>query len=125
MTTLNEEVFRIKEMMGLEEVPSSLIHSDTEEREESSDYHPEDEEVIEKEIDEQEEETSTDSDSGGDAPSSPAMSTWDSGVNRGPGNPVAVGKWSDTYDINRGKANKIDNSKWESGINRGKSNPLW
>jgi len=48
-----------------------------------------------------------DDEGGESAPSSPSMSTWESGVQRGKGNPVETG------------------SKWESGVQRGKGNPIW
>ena len=44
---------------------------------------------------------------GGTAPSSPAMNKWETGITRGPANPVAVGKWSDTYQPARGKGNPL------------------
>lgn len=90
MKLLNEDISRIKEIMGLEEVPNS------------SDYKgPEDEDVVEGEMDEQEE-------GGGEpAPAGPAMDKWETG-------------------LTRGKANPIDtSSKWETGITRGKGNPVW
>ena len=34
-------------------------------------------------------------------------SKWDSGVTRGPANPIGIGKWADTYKITRGKANPL------------------
>ena len=81
MELLKEDISRIKEIMGIEEEPNEV-------------------DTVEGEIDEQE-------DGGGDAPSSPSMDKWETGVNRG-------------------KANPIDqNSKWESGLNRGKGNPVW
>jgi|DEB0MinimDraft_10_1074344.scaffolds.fasta_scaffold33051_2 hypothetical protein len=43
----------------------------------------------------------------GDAPSSPAMNTWETGLNRGVANPVAVGKWSDLYQPQRDKGNPL------------------
>jgi len=48
-----------------------------------------------------------DAEGGESAPSSPSMSKWDSGVQRGKGNPIETG------------------SKWESGLQRGKGNPIW
>ena len=51
------------------------------------------------------------------------VSTWETGLTRGPANQLTITVWSS--DVNRGKGNPIDqNSKWESGISRGKSNPL-
>jgi hypothetical protein len=34
-------------------------------------------------------------------------STWNTGVQRGPGNPVGPTHWADTYTITRGKANPL------------------
>jgi hypothetical protein len=102
MKSLNEEVFRIKEMMGLDEGPNSSAYKGPEGYDDSCDCYPEDEEVIESEIDEQEE-----GGGGESAPSSPSMGKWETGVSRG-------------------KANPIDTSaKWETGITRGKGNPVW
>jgi hypothetical protein len=84
---LNEETARIKKIMGI-----------TEDENISEVEEIETDEVVEGEIDEEDE--------GGDsAPSS--MSKWDSGVQRGKGNPIETG------------------SKWESGLQRGKGNPIW
>ncbi len=44
---------------------------------------------------------------GGDAPSGPAMTTWETGLTRGKANPIDM------------------TSKWESGLTRGKGNPVW
>lgn len=44
---------------------------------------------------------------GSTAPSSPAMNTWETGLNRGVANPVAVGKWSDLYQPQRDKGNPL------------------
>ena len=48
-----------------------------------------------------------DEEGGESAPSSPSMTKWESGVQRGKGNPIDSG------------------SKWESGLQRGKGNPIW
>lgn len=45
---------------------------------------------------------------GGETPSSPTMSTWETGLQRGKANPLT-----------------ISGEKWETGISRGKANPLW
>ena len=102
MTTLNEEIYRLKEIMGLEEVPNDAGSEEPEGYDNSFDSYPEDQDVIESEIDEEDE-------GGGEssAPSSPSMGKWETGVSRG-------------------KANPIDAStKWETGITRGKGNPVW
>ncbi len=102
MTTLNEEIYRLKEIMGLEEVPNDAGFEEPEGYDNSCDCYPEDQDVIESEIDEEDE-------GGGEssAPSSPSMGKWETGVSRG-------------------KANPIDAStKWETGITRGKGNPVW
>ena len=67
MKLLNEEIFRIKEMMGIDESPNSPVYKGTEGYDDSCDCYPEDEDVNEGEIDEQETETS--------APSSPNKDT--------------------------------------------------
>ena len=63
-------------------------------------------------------------DGGGDSSSTNAgVTTWETGLTRGPANQITITVWSD--NVNRGKGNMIDqNSKWESGINRGKANTL-
>lgn len=40
--------------------------------------------------------------------------TWESGVSRGAGNPAGGGitHWADSYSINRGKGNPLNESKW-------------
>ena len=61
-------------------------------------------------------------DTSGDSSSTNAnVSTWETGLTRGPANQLTITVWSS--DVARGKANPIDqNSKWESGVNRGKAN---
>ena len=63
-------------------------------------------------------------DGGGDSSSTNAgVTTWETGLTRGPANQITITVWSD--NVNRGKGNMIDqNSKWESGISRGKANTL-
>ena len=63
-------------------------------------------------------------DGGGDSSATNAnVSTWESGVTRGPANTLTISVWDS--GVSRGKGNSIDqNSKWESGASRGKSNPL-
>lgn len=102
MTTLNEEIYRLKEIMGIEEVPNDAKSEEPEGYDNSCDCYPEDQDVIDGEIDEEDE-------GGGESstPSSPSMGKWETGVSRG-------------------KANPIDAStKWETGITRGKGNPVW
>jgi hypothetical protein len=36
-----------------------------------------------------------------------SMGKWESGLTRGPGNPLGVNKWEDTYQPSRGKANPL------------------
>lgn len=103
MTTLNEEIYRLKEIMGLEEVPNDAGSEEPEGYDNSCDCYPEDQDVIDGEIDEEDEGGGGES----SAPSSPSMGKWETGVSRG-------------------KANPIDAStKWETGITRGKGNPVW
>lgn len=101
MTTLNEEIFRLKEIMGLAEGPDGPEYKGPEGYDDSCDCYPEDQDTIEGEIEEQGE--------GGEssAPSSPSMGKWDTGVSRGSANPIDA------------------SSKWETGITRGKGNPVW
>jgi hypothetical protein len=85
------------------------------------------EESVDMEFTEQEEGGDTGgstTDSGGDSSSTNAnVSTWETGLTRGPANQITITIWSS--DISRGKANPIDQtSKWETGLNRGKSNSL-
>ena len=64
------------------------------------------------------------SDGGGDSSATNAnVSTWETGLTRGPANTLTISVWDS--GVSRGKGNPIDqNSKWESGVSRGKSNPL-
>lgn len=101
MGLLEENISRIKEVMGIDEGPNSSTYKGLDGYDDSCDCYPDDEDVNEGEIDEQEE-------GGGEsAPSSPTMNKWESGVQRGKGNPIETG------------------SKWESGVERGKGNPIW
>ena len=61
---------------------------------------------------------------GGDSSSTNAnVSTWETGLTRGPANTLTISVWDS--GVSRGKGNPIDqNSKWESGVSRGKANSL-
>src|SRR6056300_699326 len=63
-------------------------------------------------------------DTSGDSSSTNAnVTTWETGLTRGPANQITITVWAP--NLNRGKGNAIDqNSKWESGASRGKANPL-
>jgi hypothetical protein len=37
----------------------------------------------------------------------PQVTKWESGVTRGPANPIGNTKWTDSYKITRGKANPL------------------
>jgi hypothetical protein len=39
----------------------------------------------------------------------------------------SVPKWADTYNLTRGKANKLGlaGEKWETGLTRGAANQIW
>jgi|TARA_B100001094_G_C18041201_1_gene725089 hypothetical protein len=51
------------------------------------------------------------------------VSTWETGISRGPANTLTVAVWNS--GVSRGKGNHIDSTgTWETGISRGKSNPL-
>lgn len=81
-------------------------------------------EGVETEMGEQEDGGDGGSDGGGDSSATNAnVSTWESGVTRGPANTLTISVWDS--GVSRGKGNSIDqNSKWETGISRGKANPL-
>ena len=100
MGLLNEDISRIKEIMGLEEGPNGPAYKGPEGYDDSCDCYPDDEDVNEGEIDEQE-------DGGEPAPSGPSMDKWETGLTRGKANPID------------------DTTKWESGLTRGKGNPVW
>ena len=53
MTTLNEEIFRLKEIMGLEEGPDGPAYKVSKGYDDGCDCYPEDQDVIEGEIDEE------------------------------------------------------------------------
>lgn len=76
------------------------------------------------EFTEQEEGGDTGGDGGGDSSATNAnVSTWETGITRGPANTLTISVWDS--GVSRGKGNTIDqNSKWESGASRGKANPL-
>lgn len=63
-------------------------------------------------------------DGGGDSSATNAnVSTWETGLTRGPANTLTISVWDS--GVSRGKGNPIDqNSKWESGVSRGKANSL-
>lgn len=74
-------------------------------------------EGIETEMGEQEE------GGGGSSSTNANVSTWETGLTRGPANTLTISVWDS--GVSRGKGNPIDqNSKWESGASRGKANPL-
>jgi hypothetical protein len=92
--------------------------------------HPEiyDEEEVDMEFNEQDEgggdAGGSTTDGGGDSSSTNSgVTTWETGLTRGPANQITITVWAS--NLNRGKGNDIDqNSKWESGISRGKANTL-
>ena len=92
--------------------------------------HPEiyDEEEVDMEFNEQDEGSGdtggATTDTSGDSSTTNAnVTTWETGLTRGPANQITITVW--TSNLNRGKGNTIDqNSKWESGVSRGKANPL-
>jgi hypothetical protein len=63
-------------------------------------------------------------DTSGDSSSTNSnVTTWETGLTRGPANQITITVWSS--DISRGKGNPIDQtSKWETGVNRDKANRL-
>jgi hypothetical protein len=81
-------------------------------------------EGVETEMGEQEEGGDTGGNGGGDSSATNAnVSTWETGITRGPANTLTIIVWDS--GVSRGKGNSIDqNSKWESGASRGKANPL-
>lgn len=92
--------------------------------------HPEiyDEEEVDMEFNEQDEgggdNGGATTDTSGDSSSTNAnVSTWETGLTRGPANQITITVWAS--NLNRGKGNTIDqSSKWDSGASRGKANPL-
>jgi len=78
---------------------------------------PADEEVTEQD------DTGGDTGGGESSSTNAGVTTWETGLTRGPANQITITVWSD--NINRGKGNMIDqNSKWESGLSRGNANTL-
>ena len=63
-------------------------------------------------------------DTSGDSSSTNSnVTTWETGLTRGPANQITITIWSS--DVSRGKGNPIDQtSKWETGVNRDKANRL-
>jgi hypothetical protein len=118
MNKLNEDIKRIKNLMNLSEM-DGLEDYFTQDYTGQQGPHDEDnmapdgmdddsdkeEDVAESEISEEGEATTTSS-GGGASAGYPTVTRWDSGVQRGKGNPVDSKK------------------KWESGITRGKGNTL-
>ena len=51
--------------------------------------------------------SSSSSSSSSTASSYPSVTKWESGVTRGPGNPIGNTKWADNYKITRGKGNPL------------------
>ena len=45
--------------------------------------------------------------SGGGSAGYPSVTKWETGVTRGPANPIGNTKWKDNYKITRGKANTL------------------
>jgi len=75
------------------------------------------------EMSEQEEGGGETTDTAGDSSSTNAnVTTWETGLTRGPANQITITIWTD--NVSRGPANTIDNSVWDSGINRDKANRL-
>lgn len=80
-------------------------------------------EGVETEMGEQEEGGDTGGGGGDSSATNANVSTWETGITRGPANTLTISVWDS--GVSRGKGNPIDqNSKWESGVGRGKANPL-
>lgn len=100
MRPLNEELYRIREMMEIDD-----FNFDEEDIDDSwGDWDTEwddvlDDEEVDGEIDEQDDGEST-------STSSP-MNKWETGLTRGPANQLGVTKWSDSYQPSRGKGNPL------------------
>lgn len=61
--------------------------------------------------------------SGDSSSTNSSVTTWETGLTRGPANQITITVWNS--GINRGKGNSIDQtSKWDSGVNRGSANTL-
>ena len=94
MTLLNENIKRIKSLMEIIDEIELDESEVNEEGEESTDTA-----------------TDTTTDTGSDTGAS--ITPWESGVGRGPGNPITSAKREDK--VGRGKGNPIGATKWASG----------
>ena len=99
---LNEELDRIKTLMGIDEQEDG-----------GADVAPEPAASAP---------SSGGGDTGGGGQGYPTVTKWDSGVKRGKANPVGNTKWD--LGLTRGKGNQLGVTKWESGVSRGKANTL-
>ena len=60
-----------------------------------------------KEFTEQDAAGSTGGSGGGKPPAYPTVTKWETGIKRGPANPVKIGKWKDVVSPTRGKGNTL------------------
>lgn len=94
MDLLKENIFRIKSLMEIRDELELDESEVNEEGEESTD-------------------TTTDTSSDTSSDTGSALTPWESGVVRGPGNPITSAKREDK--VTRGKGNPLGATKWASG----------
>jgi len=100
---LNEELNRIKNLMGIEE------------QDDGAEASPESVASVSSP-------SSGGGSTGGKGQGYPTVTKWDSGVKRGKANPVGNTKWD--LGLTRGKGNQLGVTKWDSGVTKGKGNTL-
>lgn len=133
MNLIQEDIKRIKSLMNLLENDDDIESVFKQKYTGQSGAHDEDdmasdgmdddsdtnEKVIENEIYEDEEATDTTTDTKSDTGAT--VKSWESGVQRGPGNPVGSAKREDK--VSRGPGNPVGNTKWEWKGTVGRGNP--
>lgn len=124
MSLLDENIRRIKQLMILEDQLDTDINlaktgSDQDIKQKGPSTDDGDNDAVdgmgESELDEEEETTDTTTDTKSDTGAS--ITPWESGVQRGPGNPITSAKREDKTQ--RGKGNPVGNTKWSSGRSMG------
>lgn len=103
MKKLNENIYRIKQLMTIIENSKDINYEEDL-----------DEEI---ELDEEGEESSADSSSSSSTNTTSSITPWESGVGRGPGNPITSAKREDK--VTRSKGNPIGPTKWASNRTMG------
>lgn len=124
MSLLEENIRRIKQLMILEDQLDTDINlaktgSDQDIKQKGPSTDDGDNDAVdgmgESELDEEEETTDTTTDTKSDTGAS--ITPWESGVERGPGNPITSAKREDKTQ--RGKGNPVGATKWSSGRTMG------